>query len=229
MVALRRVVKGWGWFGVLGGLIGVELLGRFLTVSELAGRGLSRSDIAGITRYNFHLHFSGLIIGLMIALLAQLRPEWFKRREGRVSWSGLAVFGVSGALAIWLHGLAYQVFPYLALALLFGGLTVWVLWDASFLTRPLDSHLFYILSRLAYGMYLNHIYIMFATGAWVVPALVAVFGNTVPAFALGLLFTVVASVLVAAATFVLIEHPFLQLRERWLIREGAPLVSTPAP
>jgi peptidoglycan/LPS O-acetylase OafA/YrhL len=216
MITLRRFVKGSTWFLLLVGLIGVELLGRFITVAEYASRGLSRSEIAGATRYNFHLHFSGLIIGLMIALLSQVRPEWFARREGRFSWRGMAVFAGATSLAVAVHGLADQVFPYFALALLFGGLTVWVLWDASFLSRPLNSRVFYVISRLAYGMYLNHIFIMVVTGAWAVPVLVRAFGNTPPAFFLGLLFTIVASVLVATVTFVLVEHPFLQMRERWL-------------
>lgn len=221
MVALRRYVKGSGWFLVLVGLIGVELLGRFLTMAELASQGMSRSEIAGATRYNFHLHFSGLIIGLMIALLSQVRPDWFERKEGRFSWRGFAVFACAALVAVLIHGLADQVFPYVALALIFGGLTVWILWDASFLTRPLNSHAFYLVSRLAFGMYLNHIFIMIVTGSVVVPALVRAFGNTPPAFFLGLLFTVVTSVLVATVTFVFVEHPFLQMRERWLVRQRA--------
>lgn len=221
MVALRRYVKGSGWFVVLWGLIGVELLGRFFTIAEYASRGMSRPEIAGATRYNFHLHFSGLIIGLMIALLSQVRPGWFERKEGRFSWRGLAVFACAAIIAVLIHGLADQVFPYVALALIFGGLTVWVLWDASIVTRPLNSHAFYLVSRLAFGMYLNHIFIMIVTGSIVVPALVRLFGNTPPAFFLGLLFTVVTSVLVATVTFVLVEHPFLQMRERWLAREKA--------
>ena len=216
MVALRRWVKGGTWFIVLLGLIGVELLGRYATVSHLLGQGLTRAEIAGATRYNFHLHFSGLIIGLMIALLSQLRPQWFERQAGRFSWKGMAIFTSAAVLAVAIHGVADQVFPYLALALIFGGLTVWVLWDASFVSRPLNSHVFYVISRLAYGMYLNHIFIMIVTGAWAVPTLVKALGNTPPAFFLGLLFTVVSSVLVATATFVLVEHPFLQMRERWL-------------
>jgi len=220
MVALRRFVKGSAWFLVLGGLIGVEVLGRFLAVVDYTARGMSRSEIAGATRYSFHLHFSGLIIGLAIALLSQVRPEWFARKEGRFSWRGMAVFAAASVVAIMIHGLVDQVFQYLALALIFGGLTIWVLWDASFLTRPLNSHLFYLISRLAFGMYLNHIFIMILTGEVAVPALLRVFGNTPPAFVLGLLFTVVTSVLVATCTFVLIEHPFLRMRERWLQGSG---------
>ena len=84
MVALRRQVKGANWFYVLVGLLAVELLGRYLTVATLAAQGMIRSDIARATRYNFHLHFSGLIVGLMIALLSQVRPAWFARKEGLV-------------------------------------------------------------------------------------------------------------------------------------------------
>jgi len=221
MVALRRHVKGSGWFLVLIGLIALELLGRSLAVAEYASQGLSRAEIGRATRYSFHLHFSGLIIGLMIALLSQVRPEWFKRKEGRFSWSGFAVFACAALVAVVIHGLADQVFPYLALALIFGGLTLWVLWDASFVTRPLNSHAFYVVSRLAYGMYLNHIFIVILARLVVVPALVSSLGNTPPAFFIGLLFTVATSVLVATATFVLVEHPFLQMRERWLARERA--------
>jgi len=154
-------------------------------------------------------------------LLSQVRPEWFKRKEGRFSWSGFAVFACAALVAVVIHGLADQVFPYLALALIFGGLTLWVLWDASFVTRPLNSHAFYVVSRLAYGMYLNHIFIVILARLVVVPALVSSLGNTPPAFFIGLLFTVATSVLVATATFVLVEHPFLQMRERWLARERA--------
>ena len=156
----------------------------------------------------------------MIALLSQVRPEWFKRTQGRFSWRGFAVFGCAALVAVVIHGLMDQVFPYLALALIFGGLTLWVLWDASFVTRPLNSHAFYLISRLAYGMYLNHIFIIIMARSVVAPALVSSLGNSPPAFFLGLFFTVATSVLVATATFVLVEHPFLQMRERWLRKKS---------
>jgi peptidoglycan/LPS O-acetylase OafA/YrhL len=216
MVALRGVVKGSAWFLVLLGLLGAEIVGRYFAVTELASQGMSRPDIALTTRYNFHLHFAGLIVGLMIALLSQLRPEWFRRTEGRFSWRGFAVFFGAAVVAVGLRSFTDQVFSYLSLALLFGGATIWVLWDASFLSRPLKSHLFYVISRLAFGMYLNHIFVLILTRPWVGEALVKAFGNPSVAYAVGLTLTIVVSVFAAAVTFVLVEHPFLQMRERWL-------------
>lgn len=218
LVVLRGVVKGSGWFLILVGLLGVEILARYLTITDLTAEGMSRADVAIATRYNFHLHFAGLIVGLMIALLAQLRPEWFRRTEGRFSWRGFAVFFGTALLAVGLHSLTDLVFSYLSLALLFGGATIWVLWDASFLFRPLNSHLFYVISRLAFGMYLNHIFIMLLARPWAAAALVRIFGGTPLAFFVGLAVSVVTSVLVATCTFVLVEHPFLMMRERWLER-----------
>jgi peptidoglycan/LPS O-acetylase OafA/YrhL len=107
-----------------------------------------------------------------------------------------------------------RIFGLSALALIFGGMTLFVLRDRSALRKLFNKHIFYLTSRLSYGMYLNH----FPVLSFAVPLLVAarISNKTYVNFFIGYPLMIFASMAVAAATFILIESPFLQLRERWL-------------
>jgi peptidoglycan/LPS O-acetylase OafA/YrhL len=72
--------------------------------------------------------------------------------------------------------------------------------------------LFYWISRLSFGMYLNHEYI----APWVVERLLPALGlgrSHLVANLAGVAVLVVISAAVALVTFCLVEHPFLQLRK----------------
>ena len=94
-------------------------------------------------------------------------------------------------------------------------MVIFVLRDASAVTRVCSSRVFHVISRLSYGMYLNHFPIL----AFGMPLLVGSLGAAGTGnigFALGYAFGLCASIAVSAVTFILIESPFLQLRDHWL-------------
>lgn len=89
-----------------------------------------------------------------------------------------------------------------------------MLLDRSVISRLLRFRLFHALSVLSYGMYLNH----FILVAILVPIWPRVTAGLPPVWSLSLgvatLFSL--SALIAVCTYILIEHPFLVLRDRWL-------------
>jgi peptidoglycan/LPS O-acetylase OafA/YrhL len=116
-----------------------------------------------------------------------------------------------------------QIFSFLALGLIFGGATYLSLVDRSLLTRPLHAKIFYPISRLSYGMYLNHFLVVPKSTEWVIRH-----GAGLPTFAVffaGLLLGTLISIAVATLTFLLIEHPFLQLRATLLATRARPIIA----
>ena len=86
---------------------------------------------------------------------------------------------------------------------------------------------FHVLSRLSYGMYLNHFEVMPRLMPRLTHALVPLVGSGWVLAASAYLVAIVTSALVAAVTFVLIEEPFLALREKWDARHR-PMQAVPA-
>ena len=165
----------------------------------------------------FHLHCDALIAGLSLALASVIRPALFRpQRPGVIAWKGLAfaVLGCTTGLLLW--KLDRHVFSFTALALIFGSITAWVLVDRSWLTRPLHARIFYPISRLSYGMYLNHLMI----APWVLAGLITflqqTFHRPLLTFFVGLTASISLSIAVAVVFFVAVESPGLRLRERVL-------------
>jgi peptidoglycan/LPS O-acetylase OafA/YrhL len=77
---------------------------------------------------------------------------------------------------------------------------------------------FHVLSRLSYGMYLNHFEVMPRLMPPLTHALVPLVGSGWVLAAISYLVAIVSSALIAAVTFLLIEEPFLAVRERWEAR-----------
>ena len=107
------------------------------------------------------------------------------------------------------------LFAFSALALFYGAALLYMLRDRSVLQRFCRLRLFHLLSRLSYGMYLNHFPILLF-GMPVVMPFVAKLGLGTNGFWLGGLVIVALSLLVSLTTFAFIESPFLRLRDRWL-------------
>ena len=165
----------------------------------------------------FHLHCDALIAGLSLALASILQPALLKpQRPGVVAWKALsfALAGCMTGLLLW--KLDRHVFSFTALALIFGSITAWVLTDRSWLTRPLHARIFYPISRLSYGMYLNHLMVL----PWVLAGLLGflqrTFHQPVITFVVGLVASVAMSIAVAVVFFVAIEYPGLRLRDQYL-------------
>ncbi len=164
--------------------------------------GLSADDVI----YGpFHTHSDGLAAGLLIAWAAVFVPRWWKRRCSFVELAGAIVLI---GLALVLRFAAKVAFAYSALGVFYGILTLLLL-RTSRLPRICRSRVFYVMSRLSYGIYLNHFFLE--------RMLVPVFASHASAslaFVMYYALSVLLSLAVAFVTFSLIERPFLQFRER---------------
>jgi peptidoglycan/LPS O-acetylase OafA/YrhL len=76
----------------------------------------------------------------------------------------------------------------------------------------LNWHGFYIISRLSYGIYLNEFGLLPYLGEWLHPFQRAGIAGLLPAF----LSAFAPCALFAFTTFLVIERPFLSIRDRWL-------------
>jgi peptidoglycan/LPS O-acetylase OafA/YrhL len=160
-----------------------------------------------------HTHSDGLVAGVFLSWAVVMRPAAFAIKlpilKNAVLPLLLIVIGVA------LRVLNNYVFAYSALALIFTGFALFLLRDESLVTRLCRWRPFYWVSRLSYGMYLNH----FPLLAWAVPVILTTLGGPSQlVFWIGYPLSLLLSMFVAALTFIAIESPFLQLREWWLAR-----------
>ncbi len=155
--------------------------------------------------FPIHTHSDGLAIGILLAWTAVMHPEFVKTGSARKF-----VIPMAALLGAALYAWDRIVFNYTSLALVYGAMALWGLAIRQ-PGRILSWHGFYIISRLSYGMYLNQFGLLRITD-WLRP--LHRFGVA------GLLFAYLlalgACMLVAFCTFMLIERPFLNLRDRWL-------------
>ncbi|HEY0780467.1 MAG TPA: acyltransferase [Gemmatirosa sp.] len=213
------------WFAVIPVGLALVSAARWATAQRLFQTGMNLHDVKQALYSPFHLHNEGLAIGLLIALAATIAPQWISgAREHRARTAAIVV----GALALGaaLDVTSAVVFPFLALALIYGAITVGLLAVGPALPNVLRARGFFTISRLSYGMYLNH----FAVLRWIVPpvarGLRGALGDHRATVALALLFALVCSAAIAAITFVVVERPFLLLRERVL--HARPALGVPA-
>lgn len=191
-------------------LLGVVPLVRFLERRRLTGLGLAPSMIHERMVTPIHLHAEALLVGLALAWVVVQRPHWIAREQSaRVSRRGLVVLIVGAGLGIALDIANKELFSFTALGLIFGACTYVALVDRSWLTRPLHAFAFYPISRLSYGMYLNHFLVVPMSTAW---AIQHVPGPLPVVFIAGLLLGTLISIGAAIVTFLIVEHPFLELR-----------------
>ena len=124
---------------------------------------------------------------------------------------------VATTLLIVFHVLQKEIFDFSVLALFFGSF-VWLGLQRQI---PLfNSRIFYWISRLSFGMYLNHEYMC----PWIVHTVLAklllpghllIFTNLA-----GVVIVTILSAAIALVTFCLVEHPFLQMRKAVLGRHS---------
>lgn len=218
LIATRRVrrpaVYAWGMLAVLVAV----WLSRWHRLQELTARGLTDRNLTDALYSPLHLHCEPLLAGLAIALATVVRPQWFRVAPDRrgLSRAGFAVFVAASALALALRTLNKHVFPFTALGLIYGSLALWLMIDRSWVHRVASWRMFYPVSRLSYGMYLNHFYVLPGMTAWTVASLRARGASEPVWFFGGLLSGVLVSMLAATVTFLLVERPFLLLRDRLL-------------
>lgn len=205
----RRSMRSYRW-GLAVTLV-VVLVVRALTFVALTGHFFGKNPAAfAKLYYPFHTHCDGLIAGLLLANLVASK----KVVSGLLARPALLILATAVFCAV-TTVIQGDIFPFTSLALFFSAI-VW--WGVQTKTRLFGQHIFYLLSRLSFGMYLNHEYMEH----WVIQrVLPAVGGLRLPpggaSFFAGLILTVF-SILLSTATFCLVEHPFLMLRTallRW--------------
>ena len=202
-------------------LLGIEamvLINRYFTIEQIlaSGRTLASAQIKIVTP--FHMHPEGLLAGLIIALFVVTRPHLLQPAESThgVSWRGLGVFVALSAVGLALRAANGDLFPFLALGMIFGGATYWALLDRSLLSAPLRAGFFYPISRLSYSMYLNHWWIWPSSNKAIVEGVQAFVSNPTAVFLISMFIGTALSFVLAAVMFMLVEHPFLLLRDRVL-------------
>ncbi len=154
-------------------------------------------------------HSEGLALGLLCAWVAIFEPQRFRSARFRVLSSTVML-----AAAVLIYAADRVVFKFLSLALIFGSLMLLTYSDS--IQRYFKWHGFYIISRLSYGIYLNHF--EFMPVAWPLFGRVRQsFGE--PGFWFCYLVCFAISLGISFVTFQLIEWPFLALRARVLHRQ----------
>jgi peptidoglycan/LPS O-acetylase OafA/YrhL len=204
------------------GLLVVLPLVRALTwLYHTGGFGHDTEVFAKHIYYQFHTHADGLVMGMLIAHVEMNAGDGSKR--GPLSHGWVVALALAGGVL--LQRVHREIFDFTALALLFGALTWYFVSRAGNLPwylRFLEYKVFYIVSRLSYGMYLNNEYL---TGplAHAVRSVLP-FGERYPSLLSMATATSVAvvSALLSVVTFALIEHPFLVMRGRLLGAQMAP-------
>jgi peptidoglycan/LPS O-acetylase OafA/YrhL len=166
----------------------------------------------------FHTHADGLVVGLLIAWLGVVIPTVLAPRP---LLRNLALPGALIATGAVLHQIRQDIFSFSALALIFGGCALFVLRDRSGFVKLTGWWGFYLLSRLSYAMYLNHFVIL----EWLSPRyLAAARGHGYGVFFTGYAMLLLTSIAIAVVTFLGLESPFLQLRDR-LLASGKPALA----
>lgn len=215
-------------------LLGIEVLvlvNRSLLIQRIVAGGGSLTSPPRQLTDPFHVHMEGLLVGLLIALVAVARPRLVRPDVSPrgISWVGLAVMLGAAATGFALRWIDGDLFPYVALALIYGGVTYWALRDRSWLSAPLRLPLWYPLSRLSYSIYLNHWWLWPRSNEWVVRGMQGITANTTIVFFGSMLLGTLISALLAVVMFVTVEYPFLQLRDRVLFPRAAPKRAAPLP
>jgi len=162
-----------------------------------------------------HTHCDGILIGLVIANIRMDKSTANFRRLLKRWW----LLPLAIAVAALLFKLQQTVFAFTAVNLVFGTVVFLALETQVAEWRMWKSLPFYWISRLSFGMYLNHEYFLdFVSNVfqqWVPVAYIgAGLHSLLAAVALVLL-----SASIALVTYCLIEYPPLYWRDRWLAQQ----------
>ncbi len=204
LLLIRRWPLRWQWVVPTLALCLLPVF-RYLEVRHF-GRSPS-ADEPFVIYAPFHTHADGLAIGLLIAWATVAVPKL----TAPLPLARNLVFSAPIiAIAMVLHSLSRDVFSFSGLALIYGALVLFALRDASIISRFARWRPFYVISRLSYAMYLNH-FLLVEDAA---QGLLAARSGGYATFFIGYAGMIALSVGIAGVTFLLIESPFLQWRER---------------
>lgn len=220
IVLLARRVRLRGWLLLLTTLLVAVVAARYAASRELLAAGARLEDVRQAMYFPFHLHADGLFIGLLVALVSVVRPAWVFATSTSQMWRTWGAVGGAVLTGVALRSVDAAVFSYLSLGLIFGGAMTALLADHARVFRVLYARPFFVFSKLSFGMYLNH----FAILRWIQPSLsdgiASVIGSGTSGFLVAMVAAIVCSLVVSCAMFLLVERPFLRLRDRYLERRA---------
>ncbi len=194
------------WVVPVGGLL-VLLVNRAIVIHYST---LSIADLRQKLYLPMATHADGLAIGLLLAWAGIFYPELIKSKRFRYATCGAMV-----VLGIILYAINQVQFNYTSLGLIFGAMALWGV-GLEKTPKLLCWQGFYVISRLSYGMYLNHFGLLGRLHNLLLPLR---HRGGEPAFWILYIVSILASLAIAFVTFQLIEWPFLQIRARWLASE----------
>ena len=184
------------------GIVVPAIARKFYIVSS----SLPEADLRQQLYFPIHTHSEGLAVGVLLAWINVFHGQWLTRwKRGIIAVAML----IAGCM---LYVSSHLWFNFTALALIFGAA---VCYGAELRTKSaiLNWYGFYLISRLSYGIYLNHFVVLpllhSLLGSWRNSSGEAAFWGCYVISFLGCM-------IFAMVTFQLIEWPFLQLRSRWL-------------
>ncbi len=183
---------------------------------SIARSGLSASAAhdGGYLYHPITTHADALAVGVLLGWLSVFHKGWLQSRPavavsaGVMFASGLVLYRVSPALL-----------NFTALGLIYGAMELYAISTLPF-PRVLHWRGFYLVSRLSFGLYLNHLVVF----SFLLPVLLDWSELGVSHLLVIYVLCLVVALLVAMVTFLLIEWPFLRIRARWMerakVREG---------
>jgi peptidoglycan/LPS O-acetylase OafA/YrhL len=163
--------------------------------------------------YPFHTHCDGLVMGLIVANL------WVSQdRVGTRRPSAILLVAASALAMLLLRRVHHEIFVFTGLAMFFGCL-VW--FGLTWKSTLFGAKVFYWISRLSFGIYLNHPYLIRPIVNGICPHIQRSRLGTMGAQLAGVVVLVMSSAAISLLTFCFIEHPFLELRAKLLKRSAS--------
>ena len=218
VVGQRLVPKRW-WPACVVAMLALVPLIRSVTYHVLTARGFDGPTVSTMMYSALHLHCEPLLAGMLVAWVTLRRPTWLEaKRDGAMATRVLLAAGIIAILGVALREANREAFAYVALGSVYASALCVALADRSWLTGILRWSGWYLIARLSFGMYLNHLILREPTDTIIVFVSRLLGPDSVWAFILGLILTVIGSATMAAISFVLVEQPGLAVRDRWLAR-----------
>lgn len=174
-------------------------------------------DLRGELYFPIYTHADGLAVGVFLAWLSIFHKAWLRSKKFVVMAAATML-----ACGFVLYSVNSLLMNFTALGLIYGSLELYGI-SALPLLGILRSRVFYFVSRLSFGLYLNHIGMLVLMHHWFSGwSSRGIFGSWAVYF-----LCLAASLFVAAITFLLIEWPFLRIRARWVDHHR--LAASPSP
>ena len=182
-----------------------------------------------VARMSFPIHVrcDGLVAGVLIARYELRGAVPFSERWIASPWMILVALVIGGGLCFWQR----WIFCFAAASWLFAAVTANLIARPWLLSQFFNNRAFFWLSRLSFGMYLNHMYLFVPVARWTLDHVPGAQSYPLLHFLVASTALVGISSLVAVVTYCLIEHPFLALRDAWLkqrVKSPPPLVEPEA-